>query len=236
MRVPVNFDEAADCPRTRQFLDEILLGDELGISTLQEFMGYCLTGETRAEKALALIGPGANGKSVLLRLLRALCGPMNVSSVGLSSLQGRFSSFSLVGKLVNISAENELRGSLNTELFKLIVSGEPLQVEKKFKQSFAFSPYCKLVLAMNSLPYTDDTTAGFSRRLLIVPCRRIFTPQEADRHLIDKLLVELPGVLNFALEGLRRLRENDYLFTESPVNQRCLERVSLYAQSIPGIR
>ena len=219
VRIPVAFDQTAGCPRMVRFLHEIFEEDQDRVATVQEFMGYCLTAETRGERALGLVGPGANGKSVYLNVLRALVGPMNVSAVSLSSLQGRFSSYSLVGKLINISAENELRGSLNTELFKLIVSGDPLQVEKKFKQGFTFRPYCKLVLAMNSLPRTDDISDGFTRRLLLVPCRRIFKPEEADRHLTDKLLAELPGILNFALDGLKRLRDQDFLFTESQTSR-----------------
>lgn len=219
IRVPITYDPAAACPRFRQFLLEIFEGDEGRVRTVQEFMGYCLTAETRAEKALALVGPGANGKSVLLRVLRALVGALNVSSVSLANLQGRFNTFALVGKLINISAENEIRGSLNTELFKTLVSGEPVEVERKFKQRVPYTPYARLVLAMNNLPRTDDTTRGFTRRLLLVPCRRIFTDAEADRRLYDRLLTELPGILNFALEGLKRLREREYVFTESDASE-----------------
>lgn len=222
VRLPIAYDPAADCPRTRQFLEEVMDGDPQRVAILIEWAGLCLTAETRAEKALIMYGTGANGKSTYIDLLSHLCGTANVSHVSLARLQSKFSVYSLVGKLLNVSAEAEIRGALNTEMFKNLVSGECIPVEKKFRQGYSYRPYAKLAIATNNLPRTDDKSEGFTRRLLMLPFGRVFADSEKDRFLKEKLMQELPGFLNLAIEGLKRLRANEYQFTASTVSQGAL--------------
>lgn len=213
---PIAFDPDADCPRFRQFLDEVFQGDSQLITTVQEIMGYCCTAETRAQLAFIFTGIGSNGKSVLLEIIEHLCGKQNVSHVAMNELGQPFARAELVGKLLNVSAENDLnqKGSSLAQ-FKLIAAGDPIKVENKFEKGFTYRPVCKLLYAMNELPNTFDKSLGFTRRLVIVPFRRVFQGDEVDKMLLDKLLRELPGIFNFAMEGLKRLRANDFEFSSS---------------------
>lgn len=216
VRIALDYDAQAKCPRFDTFLLEVFEGDEERIELLEELFGYCLTAETKAEKGFIFLGNGANAKSVTARVLRALCGAANVCAIPLRRLDRAFSRYSFIGKTVNLSFENEVDANgLNTEAFKSIVSGEPIEVERKFGQPFVYEPFAKMVLLMNNLPYSKDTSAGFARRLVIIPFDRIFSEEEADRDLTVKLMDELSGILNRALRGLTRLRNNDYIFTRS---------------------
>jgi len=213
---PIAFDPNADCPRFRLFLDEVFQGDPQLITTVQEIMGYCCTAETRAQLAFIFTGIGSNGKSVLLEIIEYLCGKQNVSHVAMSELGQPFARAELVGKLLNVSAENELnQKGASLAQFKLIAAGDPIKVENKFEKGFTYRPVCKLLYAMNELPNTLDKSLGFIRRLVIVPFLRVFQGAEVDKMLLDKLLRELPGIFNFAMEGLKRLRANDFEFSSS---------------------
>lgn len=216
IRIPIRHDPGAECPAFLRYLDEVTCGDAELIAVLQEMMGYCLTTETLAQKAFLLFGEGANGKSVFLEVLRSLCGEDNVSNVSMSELTERFSRSRLVGKLVNVSSENEVGpNGFETGYFKRIVSGDEIEIEEKYKAAYTWKPTCKMVYAVNRLPASRDTSMGYFRRLVIVPFRRVFLPAEADPRLPEKLLAELPGILNFAVAGLARLRENGYRFSEA---------------------
>lgn len=216
VRIPVDYDIQADCPRFKQFLEEIFEGDDERIKVTTEMMGYALTAETKAQRGFILFGSGANGKSKLVEVMQKLVGHDNTSALPLNELSSSFARFELVNKILNIATENETKeGGLNTEYFKAITTGDSIRVEQKYHQGFQYQPICKLVFAMNSLPFSKDKSFGFQRRLVIIPFNKRFEHQEDDKNLSMKLEQELAGILNFALEGLKRLRENDYQFTES---------------------
>lgn len=128
-----------------------------------------------------------------------------MSSVPLSKLNDQFGLESLIGKSINISAENELGGkALSTENVKAIVSGDNITVNIKYR------PFSRLVFLVNNLPDSSDVTEGYFRKLIIVPFSRTFTKDERNVDLKEELLEELPRILNWALIGLQKLRENNY--------------------------
>ena len=216
IQTPIEYDPDAQCPRFLKFLNEIFQGDQQIIQVVQEMMGYCCTAETRAHKMFILEGIGSNGKSVLIEVIEHLCGKQNVSHVPMNELSQPFARAELVGKLLNVSSENEFSPKgLNTQQIKTITVGDMIRVENKHERGFSYQPVCKLLFGMNTLPATLDKSHGFFRRLVIVPFRKVFKGAEADRMLLEKLLEELPGIFNFAMEGLKRLRTNDFEFSSS---------------------
>ncbi|WDL99193.1 DNA primase family protein [Alicyclobacillus sp. ALC3] len=210
------YDADAQCPTFDKFLNDIMLDDRELIMLVQEIMGYLLTCDVRMQKAFFFYGEGSNGKSVLAEVIRHLCGLRNVSNTPLKRLEGRFGMQNLPDKMVNISTENELNGrEISTEAFKSIVGGDAVDIERKFMGSHSTKLFVRLVVLMNTLPHTRDLSHGYFRRIQFVPFRRTFRECEADKVLLEKLLTELPGILNFALEGLHRLATNDYTLTEA---------------------
>jgi len=103
-----------------------------------------------------LVGPGANGKSVLLNLLVEFLGRENVSAVSPAQLDNKFQRAHLLGKLANIVTELPQGATLPDEAMKSITSGEAMTVEFKYKAAFEFRPYSTIVIATNHLPHTRD--------------------------------------------------------------------------------
>ncbi|MDZ5038341.1 hypothetical protein GNF66_14545, partial [Clostridium perfringens] len=90
IQIPVIYDEKTECPNFMKFLDECFLGDEKSKLLAQEWAGYLLTAETKAQKALILYGEGANGKGVFIDTISYLIGQENISSIPLNELHKRF--------------------------------------------------------------------------------------------------------------------------------------------------
>jgi putative DNA primase/helicase len=142
-----------------------------------------------------------------------LLGPENISSVTLPNLQDQFHRVTLHRKLVNMAAELNSMTVNQSDYFKRIVSGDTIDAAHKHKPVFSFRPYARLVFAMNRMPQVKDTSHGFYRRLILVPFKRKFEGDDADKRLSNKLMAELDGIFLWALEGLERLYRNDG-FTE----------------------
>lgn len=207
LRLPYKYDPLATCPLWNKTLNEIMENDKNKIRTLQESFGYCLTRETKHEKALILTGEGANGKSTILNTLKAVVGSDNCTSLSLRYFNDPVKATLLMGKLVNICGEIPKRVEDFEAEFKSIVTGEEVLVNPKFVAPFVIRPYCKVVMAINEFPHIDDKTSAFYRRLLILELNKQFSEEEQNKDLRDQLLSELPGIFNWSYEGLKRLRE-----------------------------
>ncbi|ALM74862.1 DNA primase family protein [Thermococcus barophilus] len=157
-----------------------------------------------------LVGSGSNGTSTFLQVIIKMLGRHNCSFRSLHELTtNRFATADLFMKLANIYDDLSSETLQNTGIFKIIVAGNEIQAEKKFKNSFTFYPFAKLIFSANKVPSTYDDTQAFYRRWIIVNFPRQFTGENADPHLLDKLTTPecLRYVLKWAVEGLKRLLE-----------------------------
>jgi len=221
IQLPVNYDPNATCSRWTQFLEEIFEDDEERIAIIQEFAGLCLVPDTSFQKALIMVGEGANGKTTLIQVLEELLGRENISSVSLADLGNEFHRVRLHGKLVNIASEIDPKTLEKSDYFKSIVTGDTISAAHKHKPAFDFRPVVRLIFACNRLPRVRDTSHGFYRRLIIIPFERRFEGDKADRHLSKNLLSELDGIFLWALQGLKRLYRRGHL-TESQAVEEAL--------------
>jgi P4 family phage/plasmid primase-like protien len=209
-RLPAAYDPKASCPRFLKFLEEIQ-PEESTRKTLQEIVGYCFETGNLLQRAFMFVGEGNNGKSTLLGAIADLLGRENISTETLQTLaESRFAAASLWGKLANICADIPSNPVRYTGTFKMATGGDPMRGERKFHDSFSFVNAAKLMFSCNELPEVSDRTRALWRRWIVVKFSEDFTGRE-DRRLSEKLRGELPGILDWALEGLRVLRvEGDF--------------------------
>ena len=218
-QLPVNFIPNAQAPRFEQFLDEVFRDDtdrDFKKILVCEFIGYSLLPSCEYEKFIILIGPGANGKSVLMNILAALVGLENIAAVQPSMFDNRFQRAHLHNKLVNLVTEIAEGHEIADAQLKAIVSGELTTAEHKLKPPFEFKPYATCWFGTNHMPHTRDFSQALMRRALILTFNRVFGENEQDKHLIDKLRLELSGILNLSLEALAGVFEaNTFTTPES---------------------
>jgi len=213
-------DNVPICERWLKFLDETIQTPEV-IAQVQEFFGYCLTPSTAFEKCLLCLGPGADGKSTLLKILREMVGAMNCAAVNIEDLDDQFQRSSLYGKLLNISTEVGSK-AMESKIFKAIVSGDAVQAAYKHENSFEFVPTCKMAFAANRFPRVLDNSDGFFRKILPVQFKRQFL-NGADKNLLNTLKAELSGIFHWALIGRERLWKQQDFTTSDETNRTLLD-------------
>ena len=207
IRIPYIYDPVAKCGLWEKSLDEIFESNKEKIGMLQEFFGYCLTRDVKQHKALLLLGESRSGKSTILNLLRYLVGVNNCSAVPLKYIVNPQNTFMLINKLVNLDPDVSAKAAEFEAEFKTITAGDPVHANPKHIHPFDFIPHCKMVMAANIFPKITDHSSAFYNRLILLPCDRVFTPEEQNRDLPKQLLGELPGILNWCMAGLRRLTD-----------------------------
>jgi len=215
VKLPVKYVKDVDCPNIKKFMSEVMLKDDIPI--MQEWFGYNLWKGVEAEKIMVLEGEGWNGKSTLLKLLIALLGKKNVAHRSLQQLEyNQFAKSSLYGKLANIYADLSDQALKTTETFKLVTSGDGVTIEFKRQDGFETNLYVKNTYSCNKLPEIYEDTIAIWRRLNIITFPYSFEGKD-NKNLINELTTpeELSGLLNWSLEGLTRLRNNNWAFTDS---------------------
>lgn len=188
------------------FLSEVFPQDALLLA--EELVGYLLRPTTKFQKAFMLLGDGANGKSTFLSMLTAFMGADCVSNVSLQDLsENRFKVAELLNKLVNMYADLPSKSVEQSDMFKNIVSGDPITAEKKFGHPFRLVPTARLLFSANELPKSADLSPAYFRRWAIIPFPNKFEGSRAKKDLLGLLTTPQArsALLNRAVEGLRRL-------------------------------
>lgn len=227
-QLPFAFSENATCPKWQRFLNRVL-PDPQSQAVLGEFFASIFT-DLKLEKALMAHGTGANGKSVVFEVINSLLGETNVSSYSLTSLNNDYQRAMLRGKLLNYCSE--LDGRLNPDIFKKLVSGEPIEARLPYEKPFIMRRYARLAFNCNELPWNVEHNEAFFRRLLIIPFDVTIPKEERNPELASEIIAEeLPGILNWALLGLTRLRTQNG-FSECAASEGILERYKMESDSV----
>jgi putative DNA primase/helicase len=216
VQLPISYDADAKCPEWEKFVNRTFPDDARDLAF--EVAADLMTPDRSIQKALLLIGEGDNGKSVYLRAIGAFVGSTNAAGVSIHKLESdRFAASRLIGKLANICPDLPSGHLEQTSVFKAITGGDALNAEYKYRESFEFVPYARLLFSANSAPRAGDASHAFFRRWLVVPFEATFTEEEKlPREVLDARLSdpkELSGVLNKALDARERLGSKG--FTES---------------------
>jgi len=203
-----SFDPAAACPRWEAFIQEIFGGNEALIGYVRRAVGYSLTGSMKEQCFFFLHGSGANGKSTFLAVLRALMGDY--------ASQASFSTFlvqrsdkvrndlaALAGVRFITAGEADEGAKFSMQVIKAWTGGDPITARFLFGEDFSFRPVGKLWLAANTKPAIAERTHAAWRRVHLIPFTVTIPRDLQDPDLEAKLLEELPGILNWVLEGLK---------------------------------
>jgi putative DNA primase/helicase len=212
--IDFDFDLDAPAPLTwLDFLNRLWPGDEATVATLQDWMGYLLTPDTRQQKILLLVGPKRSGKGTIARVIRGLVGPENVAGPTLSSLGMNFGLWPLLGKTVAMIQDARLGGRSDMTVITerlLSISGEDaLTIDRKNLSPVTAKLLARFMILTNELPKLGDSSGALTGRMILLRLKESWFGRE-DTRLTDRLLVELPSILLWAIEGWRRLRERGY--------------------------
>lgn len=233
---PVIYDPDAQAPIWIQSIEAWMQGDERDekIRMLQQFAGYLLTSSMVYAKALFLVGDGGNGKSTFADTLSMVIGEQGTSRIDLEDLYSMFGLKGLIGKRLNVI--EEVGGNYyQAHKLKKLISGESLTINMKFKDQFKFTPEAKFIFAVNTMPRVDDSSTATERRICVVQFNNNFrdTPNVHLRFADGLLAQELPGILNWMLEGYRSLIKEGQ-FTRTQEQQQTLAEYREENSSVDG--
>jgi len=224
-KVPIEYDPEEACPKWESFLNMVL--EEGSREALQMMFGECLTFRP-CSRMFLLYGASATGKSTVLKVLEMLVGRENVAHESLYALCGgdQWAIARLFGKKVNIAAE--LTGKIpDMEILKALTSGsDTVSGSVKYKDSIDFVNAAKLVFGMNKMPKLP-ATESVMRRIVMIPFVKVIPEENRIEYYAEKILrKELPGILNWAVKGLRMLEERGYPKESYDEKVEKLERVA----------
>jgi putative DNA primase/helicase len=210
----VVFDpDAPDPKHWLAFLGDLFGTDEGAITALQDWFGYALSPDTSQQKIMFVVGPRRSGKGTIARVLTALIGRDSVANPTLASLQTPFGLAPLIGKPLAFITDARLGGRSDqaaiTERLLSISGEDALTIDRKFMPAWTGRLSTRFTILTNELPRISDTSGALVGRLVVLVLMQSFYGRE-DPALTARLLTELPGILNWALHGYRRLRQRGY--------------------------
>lgn len=213
-KIPTDYVPDAQEPEYfKKYLDTTFKGDDVSRMQIQELVGYLLCRNYKYQHIFYLLGDGGEGKGVLLKIIGFLLGTENLESFSLQQLtdhpQIMYHIAELHGKFANICGDIGTKRVENTEHIKKLSSGTDLVTGRRVRERpFNFISFAKLIFLLNKLPKKDAFTTGDKRRDVIIHFKNkiIDTDGEIkDLANVIKTSGEMPGILNWALEGLKRL-------------------------------
>lgn len=212
--VDYGFDAEAECPTWQAFLKSLWPDDPQTIESLQDWFGYLSLPDVRQHKILILVGPPRSGKGVIGRTLKGVIGERSLASPTLSSLAGPFGLWPLNGKTVALIPEARL--GRNADAVSVVerllsISGEdPQDIHRKNLPTITGVKLAtRFILMTNELPNLRDSSGAFSNRIILLRTTQSWLGKE-DKQLDARLQRELPGILNWAIEGWQRLQERGH--------------------------
>jgi P4 family phage/plasmid primase-like protien len=175
---------------------------------LQVIFGYTLYGHTKAQLMFIFVGSGANGKGVLLNVLRYVFGKWataisytlirqhttnpNAASPALAALAG--------ARLI-VCSEATKGAPLEEAFIKNITGSDPISCRGNYADQSTFIPQGTLLLATNDFPKVSFDDQALWRRTYPVHFKIQFQGDDCDPGLEDKLKAEASGILNWLIEG-----------------------------------
>lgn len=212
-KIPHNYNYDAYNETMDSVLDKVSCNDDQIRDLLEEVAGYLFYRRNELRKAFIFIGDKANGKSTYLDALTYMVGEDNTTALDLKELGDRFRTAELFGKLVCAGDDIGDEFIPNPAVFKKIVSGDPIVVERKGQDPFTLYNYAKPIFSANNIPRIKDKTGAVLDRLVIVPFNATFSKsdEDYDPYIKYKLRSEsaMEYLIQVALDGLNRVLKNN---------------------------
>ena len=230
VQCPHDYLPGEKCPNWLAWLED-RHDDEATRLQIQEMFGYCLVTDINYHSFFFLYGDGGTGKSTCVKVLEELVGTPNIKSMELEELDNPFARAGLVGKSLYLCKELTSSSFKHIGLIKAIVSGDRISADVKYGRSFDFIPKGRLVMESNVIAATPDSSGGFSRRFIQISWDKPI--ETIDYGLEKKLLSEVSGILNWALEGYRRLKARGR-FEHTDRSAEATKQLLLHRAQIPS--
>ncbi len=207
--LPFDYDPKAQSPEWLAFLQKLWPDDPEAIKTLQLIFGYLIGGGTYLQKIFLLVGPRRGGRGTIARILVALLGPDACCGPTLAGLPTQFGLQSLIGKRLAVISDARLSSRADqaaiTERLLTISGEDTITIPRKYSTDWTGQLPTRFLLLTNELPRLADSSGAMASRFIVLTMQQSFLGRE-DHGLAARLLKDLPGIANWAIEGWRELQ------------------------------
>jgi putative DNA primase/helicase len=213
MQTNTSYIANAPCPNWLKFLDTVFQSNQELIEYVQRALGYSISGDTSEQCLFICYGTGQNGKStfmrVVLEILGTYAGVINMSAflennndVIRSDLAG------LKGKRFVSANETNSNKQFDSAILKKVTGEDKIKCRFLYKDYFEYTPTFKIWMALNHLPFVNEQTKAFWRRIKVIPFTVQISDDQIDKNLTQKLLAESEGILYWMVQGFQKWRKN----------------------------
>lgn len=206
-QTPIIYTPSFEYHNWVQFLFKVMNGSAELFDYLRRAVGYSLTGQTTEQCFFIAHGTGANGKSVFLNTIRELAGSYGINIPMTTLMAQRYQSSNsndlamMHGARIATAMEGELGQKLSEAKVKQLTGGDLITARPLYKEFIQFKPQAKIWMATNHKPEITGDDPAIWRRVHLIPFNVVIPPEERDPDLQEKLRKELPGILNWAVQG-----------------------------------
>jgi putative DNA primase/helicase len=231
-KMPVDYNPEAPVPAMfTRYLDTTFRDNETSRMVVQELAGYLLARHYKYQHIFYLLGDGGEGKGVYIKILNYLLGSDNISSFSLFQLTDdstvSYNIAGMHGKQANICGDVGTQRVKNTEHIKKLSSGtDKVSGRHPYGRPFEFINVAKVVFLQNKLAKKDAATTGDKRRDFVITFGNRMVDTESEIKDLATIIFnagEMPGILNWAIEGLKRLEANGKFTGQKSIEERGLE-------------
>ncbi|MBQ9001576.1 MAG: hypothetical protein IJ087_06965, partial [Eggerthellaceae bacterium] len=180
--IPHDWAGMAECGEVDAVLRKMACGQDDVFNSLVEVMGVCMYRSNEFTQSAILLGTGSNGKSTYIRMLQALLGKENISSLDMAMIGKQFHTGQLAGKLANLGDDisNEFQHGDLLSIFKKVVDGNRIYTDVKGMEGYEFEPYATMVFSANEFPRLSDYSDGMMRRIFPIEFNATFSKDDPD--------------------------------------------------------
>lgn len=218
-------------------LDRLCCNDKDLRKLLEEAVGYIFLGRNELGKAFVLIGEKSNGKSTFLKILKVMIGIENITTLDIAQMMGKFEVAQLAGKIANLGDDIGDEFIANPSIFKSLVTGEGVNVQRKGQDPFDMYNTAKFFFTANNVPRIKDRSGAVQRRLSIIPFNAQFSSGGKDYkyNIIDDLTTEnsIEYLIRIGIEGLKRVLARK-AFTVPDCVKKEMDKYRVDSNSITG--
>ena len=209
-----------------KFMSDIL-PDENTRRAVLRYLGYCLTGDVREEKALFIQGNGRNGKGTLIKVLQAVFGLYGTTFKIDALLKKKYETdgnaptpefAKLEGTRLAVANEIPQDRYLDVAPFKDLTGGDAVSVRQLHQSPRIIQPTWKFIFTGQNLPQVQNINdIGLRERMILVDFTQSFTGDKCDPLLKQKLLQPevLSGVLSVLVEECIAWQRDGLIFSEA---------------------
>ena len=228
VQLPCAYDPNAPEPKLFQaFMCDLTEGDKDVETLLLQFIGLTISNVFgyRTKTGMFLFGKGNTGKSVFRNLLIDFVGKQNTFTVGIEKMDVRFALAGAFGKRLIGDSDMSFMRAKEMKNFKMLTGGDPVSFERKGVDRIDATYRGVVLFCTNQMPlFGGDKGDHVYNRMIPVPCNNVIPPEKQDKHLLEKLRAEYPGIVNLALIGLQQLKGNGYRFKLPDKSKAALEK------------